>query len=38
MKANAVTLDLAAKVTALEIIVQTLSVDHLAEDRTVLSR
>jgi hypothetical protein len=32
MKANAVTLDLAANVTALEIIVETLLVDHLAED------
>jgi hypothetical protein len=38
MKANAVTLDLVAKVTALEIIVETLLVNHLAEDRAVLSR
>jgi hypothetical protein len=31
MKANAVTLNLAANVTALEIIVETLLVDHLAD-------
>jgi hypothetical protein len=32
MKANAVILDLAANLSALEIIVETLLVDHLAED------